>query len=535
MRSQRTRDGKTPRQRPARLGGIALLTVAIGVALLMVAARSADAAPTTLTGGRRVVSRDSLTASRDRTIIRFAADPALEVVGDPTCPASSSLRIVAGSYDSGDLVLPCTGWIRSGDGYRYAADVDGIGGLRKLSVGERKLGATLVGPLHLPIPTTAPFVEVRLVLGASETCGRLQPLAPNGTSTFRAFGPSTPCSAMPPRPNFLVVYLDDTRADGVDLMPVLQTRLAAAGHTFANAFTPDALCCPSRASVLTGQYALHHGTRALAGPIGGAHSFRELGTDQRTIAVWLQRAGYRTGLFGKYLNGYHPSTEAGLGPNGGLYVPPGWDRWWAMVSPEFFGGVRGRTYTVSEEDGTLTVYDDHISDAQYSTDLGAAKMREFVSAAVAEERPFFAFWTPLASHTDGFAPPASAARHHGVFDDLPLWRPPSWDEADVSDKPRYVVNFPIDQVAITDVDREFGYEALLAVDEQLGAFLDLVDSLGVGTDTLVVFTSDNGVTWGEHGLFFQSKVAPTRSASGCRSWSTIPASAPPAPGASRPC
>jgi len=260
--------------------------------------------------------------------------------------------------------------------------------------------------------------------------------------------------------------------------------------------------------VLTGQYALHHGTRALFGPHGGAHRFRELGTDQHTIAVWLQRAGYRTGLFGKYLNGYHASTEGGLGPNGGLYVPPGWDRWWAMTSPELFGGVHGQTYRVSEEDGALQVYDDHASDAEYSTDLGAAKLREFVSAAVADGSPFFAYWAPLASHSDGFAPPAPAARHFGTFDGLPLWRPPSWDEADVSDKTRYVENFQSDVYGLTDLAREQGYEALLAVDEQLGAFLALVAALGVADDTAIVFTSDNGVTWGEHGLVLQSKGCP---------------------------
>jgi arylsulfatase A-like enzyme len=166
------------------------------------------------------------------------------------------------------------------------------------------------------------------------------------------------------------------------------------------------------------------------------------------------------------------------------------------------------TYRVSQDDGSFLVYDDHTTDAQYSTDLGATKMREFVSAAVTDGRPFFAYWAPLASHTDGFLPPAPAARHLGTFDDLPLWRPPNWDETEVSDKPRYVAAFPIDVYGITDLVRERGYEALLSIDEQLGTFLDLVESLGAAEDTVVVLTSDNGVTWGEHGLFFQSKGCP---------------------------
>jgi arylsulfatase A-like enzyme len=467
------------------------------------------AAPTTLVGGRRLVSRDSPVATRDRTTIRFTADPALQTVGTPTCPSSSSLRIVAGTYDSGEVALPCTGWVPSGrGGYRYVAGSDGAGGVRKLSVGAATLSATLAGPIHLPVPSNAPFVEVRLVLGGVETCGRLVALAPNGTTTFRAVGPSTACTAMPPRPNFLVVNLDDTRADGVDLMPVLQARVADEGHTFANAFTPNALCCPSRASVLTGRYALHHGTRTLAPPMGGAQRFRALGADQETIAVWLQRAGYHTGLFGKYLNAYDAATEGGLGPGGGLYVPPGWDRWWAMVSPEKYGGVHGLTYTVTEEDGTLTVLDDHSSDAQYSTDLSAQEMRDFVNAAVAAGRPFLAYWSPIASHSEGVGPPAPAARHRDLMLGLPLWRPPSWGEADLSDKPRSMTPPSLDPIGLTDLMRQRGYEALLAVDEQLGAFLDLVDGLGVGDDTVVILTSDNGVGWGEHNLFFQAKTCP---------------------------
>jgi len=494
-------------RRAARRGDIALRLVAVAVALVAVTS-SAWATPATLVGGRRFISRDSASASHDRTSIRFGADPALTSLEDPTCPGSSSLRIVAGAYDTGEVALACSGWRRSGSGYRYTGSATSAGGVRRLLVRDGTLSATLSGPAHPPVPANAPFVEVRLRFGTREVCGRLTALAFADTKTFRAVGPSTACSAMPPRPNFLVVYLDDTRVDGVDLMPVLEARVANEGHTFTNAFTPNALCCPSRASVLTGLYALHHGTRALTAPMGGAVRFRELGADQRTIAVWLQRAGYRTGLFGKYLNAYSAITEGGIGPNGGIYVPPGWDRWWAMLTGEAYGGVHGFTYRVTEEDGTLTVHDDHTSDAQYSTDLSAEKLRAFVGAAVAEGRPFFAYWAPVASHTDGFAPPAPAARHFGLFADLPLWRPPNWGEEDVSDKPRWLANAPIDTIGYTDAIRRAAYETLLAVDEQLGLFLDYFDQLGIGDDTVVLFTSDHGVGWGEHRLFTQAKSCP---------------------------
>jgi len=465
-----------------------------------------SAAALPLTGGRRVVSRSGSSPSRNRTIIRFSRDPNLVALGDPACPAQSSLRIVAGDYDSGELVLPCTGWQRTTSGQRFDA-TDGAGGLRKLTVGAGTLNATLSGALHAAIPASAPFVEIYLRLGTSEHCGRLVALATSGATTFRAVGPSTACNAIAQRPSFLVVNLDDTRADGIDHMPTLQERLVGEGQTFRNAFTPNALCCPSRASLLTGLSSLHHGTVRLGGPHGGAQSFRELGSDEETIAVWLQRAGYRTGLFGKYLNGY-AASEAGLGPNGGLYVPPGWDRWWAMLSPEFFGGVHGFSYSVSTEDGTLLRFEDHTTDLEYSTDLSAQHARQLVIDATAAGRPFFVYWTPVASHTDGFAPPAPAARHFDLFADLSPWRPPSWNEADLSDKPRWLQGDAPDVSAVTDELRRRAYESLLAVDEQLGAFLDLFASLGIDDDTVVIFTSDNGVGWGEHRLFNQQKMCP---------------------------
>ncbi len=318
-----------------------------------------------------------------------------------------------------------------------------------------------------------------------------------------------PAGADPiPPPNVLLIVLDDVRIDG---MPVLQARLAGEGVRFDNAFVTDPVCSPSRASLLTGSHAFHHGTRQVGGPIGGADTFRVSGADQQTLAVWLQDAGYRTGLFGKYLNAYGEATEGSAGPGGGFYVPPGWDRWWALVSTEHYGGIHGESYEIVEEDGARTIYADHATDAEYLTDLSAQVARAFMSEAEAAGEPFFVYWSPYASHveTPGLLP-APADRHFGAFAGLPLWRPPSWDEADISDKPRWLGSLPDASVAgaFTDAMRERAYETLLAVDEQIEAFLDHLDALGIGDDTVVFVTSDHGVGWGEHRLFDQLKDCP---------------------------
>ncbi len=310
------------------------------------------------------------------------------------------------------------------------------------------------------------------------------------------------------RPNILVVNLDDTRADGINHMPNL-ARLAAQGITFTNSFVTNPLCAPSRASLFSGLHSHHNGVEALGGVIGGAHRFRELGGDQQTIAVWMNEAGYRAGMFGKYINGYgYGGVESVIGPGGTYYVPPGWTRWRGMPSPEHYGGERGSTYTLLDEHGVPTTYDDHLTDAQYSTDVLAAEVREFVAESVGEGRPFFAVWAPYASHAElpSFLP-EPAARHYDIFHNLPSWRPPNYGEADVSDKPRGIQALPnnFNTQIFNSLLRVAAYESLLAVDEQLQRIIDDLVELGVDDNTVIIFTSDNGTTWGEHRLYSQAK------------------------------
>ncbi|MDX2169838.1 MAG: sulfatase-like hydrolase/transferase [Deltaproteobacteria bacterium] len=378
------------------------------------------------------------------------------------------------------------------------------------------VGAALSGCPALPSPTataTASATRSATPTGTASLTPSESPSPPPSPSPSASATPSataSPTAQATVRPNFIIIELDDTRADGIDQMPVTLEKLAAQGVQFHSSFVPFPLCAPSRASLFTGLYALHHQVRAVAGAIGGAHVFREAGADQQTMAVWLRDAGYATGLFGKYINAYS-QTEATQGPNGTFYVPPGWTRWRAFVSPERYGGVSGMDYALVDEHGALQTYTDHASDAQYSTDLLADQLRDFIADSVQDGKPFLAVYAPYASHIDtpGVLP-IPAARHAGHFDDLPDWRPPNWNEADVSDKPRWVqATEPSDIVLkLTDLARLRAYETLLAVDEQLATTLAQLDALGIANETVVLLTSDNGVTWSEHRLFGQGKECP---------------------------
>lgn len=400
-----------------------------------------------------------------------AAVPALTCPGDCDRDARVSIEeLVAAIRVAQGSDAACT-----------AADGDGDGMVR-IDELLRAVRASLMG--CPPPPTATPPATAAPTLTGSPS--------PNAT----------------PRPNIILIELDDIRADGIDRMPVVQSRLVGQGVSFRNSFVPLSLCCPSRASILSGRYALRHGAHHIDGEFGGAPAFRKGGADRETIAVWLRNAGYATGLFGKYLNTY--SAEHDDGPEGGFYIPPGWSRWRVFVE-EHYGGADGPTYELVDEAGRRTLYDNHTTDQDYSTDVLAQALREFVADAVAAGQPFFAVWTPVASHTD--TPrllPIPAARHRGAFADLPAAIPPSFAEPDRSDKPSWVQALTPSRLSTsaTHQARRRAYEALLSVDEQLGLMLEQLEGLGVERDTIILLTSDNGVTWGEHALMWQSKECP---------------------------
>ena len=443
----------------------------------------------------------------DHAIVAFRGSPALTRPADPRCPATTSLRLFSAERDDGEIVLPCERWRALRSGFRYSDRSGSAGGVRAAFLGGGRLFVWFGGPHYRSIRGRVPFLEMRLSVDSERYCGRFE--SPRNKKGF-GFTRTRACEELRPRPNFIVINLDYARFDGVDRMPTVQSVLAREGVTFTQSFTPAPVCAPSRASLLTGLHSVNHRTMTVVGVIGGARRFRESGADEETIAVWLRESGYRTGLFGKYLNIYSDPTEGDKGPSGSFYIPAGWDRWWAMVTPEHYGGIHGQPYEIIEEDGTRTLYDDRTTDAQYSTDLSAHELRSFISEAVSDERPFFVYWAPYAPHVE--VPdyqPVPADRHRGLFADLPPWRPPNWNETDVSDKPRWVQALPPatpDRVASTDLLHVRAYETLLSVDEQIKATLDHLAALGVDRDTAIILTSDNGSNRGEHRWFLGRKA-----------------------------
>jgi arylsulfatase A-like enzyme len=301
------------------------------------------------------------------------------------------------------------------------------------------------------------------------------------TSLGGVRGPSTASAEASSRPNIVLILTDDQRWDSLWAMPAVQGNLVDRGVTFTNGFVVNSLCCPSRASILTGEYSHSTGVyRNGPPPHGGFSAFH----DSSTLATWLQGAGYRTALVGKYLNGYKRFTD-------GSYVPPGWDRWVAL---NFDGGGIYYNYELSI-DGRLRSFGDQPAD--YSTDVLADYAVSFIRHTTSG--PFFLYLAPSAPH----GPAIPAPRDAGTFSGLAPWRPPNYNETDVSDKPAWVQARPsltAGRKGHIDAFRQRQYESLQAVDDAVAAIVRELRRSGRLRDTMIVFTSDNGLLWGEHRL-----------------------------------
>jgi arylsulfatase A-like enzyme len=289
------------------------------------------------------------------------------------------------------------------------------------------------------------------------------------------------------RPNIVFVLTDDLSTDLVKYMPQVQA-LQARGLTFEDYFVSDSLCCPSRASALTGNFPHDTGVFSNVGPDGGFHLFYDRGEEQSTFNVALQLAGYRTALMGKYLNGY--MEGAAQSPVPASYVPPGWDQWdvagWGY--PEY-------GYQLNEN-GTTHYYGHRRQD--YLTDVLARHGVDFIKASAAAGRPFFLELATFAPHR----PYTPAPRDANLFPGLKAPRPASFDVLPTS-PPRWLAGHPpLTARRLRRINRVFRLrvQAVQAVDDMLGKIEAALAARHLLRDTYIVFSSDNGLHTGEYRL-----------------------------------
>ncbi|MEX0833053.1 MAG: sulfatase [Actinomycetota bacterium] len=296
---------------------------------------------------------------------------------------------------------------------------------------------------------------------------------------------STPVAqAADPKPSVLFIITDDQRAETLPAMETVTNEIVEKGINFKKGFVSNPLCCPSRATALTGEYSHTNGVYRNGPPFGGWDAFEPHETS--TLATWLDPT-HETGLFGKYFNSFRTA-----GANG--HVPDGWDRFVAFPAPHYYD------YQL-DMDGV--VHNFGSAPADYSTNVIANEAVDFIEGTT---EPVFVWFAPFAPHNP--ATPAPGDRH--AFDDLPDWRPRNYNEADVSDKPGWVRSIPLmtraDQRA-QDKYRERQFESLQSADRAIADILGALQDTGRLSNTLIVYTTDQGVAWGEHRWGHRKKVA----------------------------
>ena len=306
------------------------------------------------------------------------------------------------------------------------------------------------------------------------------------------------------KPNIVLVMDDDQSAEMQRFLAKTNAALGGKGVTFDNSFVSYSLCCPSRATMLTGQYAHNNGVRGNQLPSGGYGKLAP--TLGNSLPVWLQQAGYYTAHIGKFLNGYgttSPDTE----------VPPGWSEWYGSLDDP--DGFTGGTYTAYgytlNENGSVVHYGSTpnvVDPATYQTDVYSQKAADFIRRRASSRKPFYLSVAPRDPHSEAAScdckpdnDPRAAPRYEGAFAGLTAPRDPSFNEADVSDKPSDIRDLTLinaAQSAAVDARYRARAEALLGVDDLVQNVVSTLQAQGELKNTVLIFTSDNGFFHGEH-------------------------------------
>ena len=284
----------------------------------------------------------------------------------------------------------------------------------------------------------------------------------------------------------MVVLLDDADVEITESMPRVRSLLIEKGVRFTSNIANTPLCGPARAIILSGQYAHNHKVYYNNGEEGGYGPWAKGGYDENNLATRLQALGYRTGLFGKYLNDF-PLGRAET------FVPAGWDDFRGVLSDR---EAHNNRFTLNEN-GTLKIYEARAGG--YQTDILSQRLDAFVRDRGKDDaRPYFALLAVSAPHI----PPEPAERHLAAYRGEQAPRKPSFDEADLSDKPKALRDqaTPITKAQAEEIDATYRSmkQSLLSVEDAVASLIKTLAETGELSHTFVFLTSDNGWMRGEH-------------------------------------
>jgi len=305
-----------------------------------------------------------------------------------------------------------------------------------------------------------------------------------GLRAFEAGG-----QAAASEPNVVLIVADDMRADQMVALPSVRKLIAGRGVTFKNAYVTYPICCPSRASLLTGLYLHNHGVRGNKSPTGGWRQFHDTLEDS-ALPTRLQADGYTTTFAGKYMNGYGKSAPFDLPPR-----PQGWDNWNAATGwqPNRYTNFLLAEGAAGSADLTLRQYAG--GQRNYLTDVLAQRFANQLTQGPSSD-PVAGFFWPLAPH----APWVPAKRHIGRWNGRKLPKIPNAEGKGFATKPAWLQEI----IAVKgqgrrgiEKGRRRAMEQLLAVDAGVRRLVRKLEVSGRLDDTYLIFTSDNGYFRGE--------------------------------------
>ena len=302
----------------------------------------------------------------------------------------------------------------------------------------------------------------------------------------------------PKTPNVVLILMDDETTSDMSVMRNVQSMIADQGVSFSRAYASFPLCCPSRATLLSGQYMHNHGVRGNLPPNGGWQSF--VAHESNALPVWLHDAGFYNVHIGKYLNGYGaPDSGAAPDADGALPVPPGWDQWYGKVSEDaLYYDYQLIEKTRPGAIPAITFYGDQPDD--YQTDVLSNLATNFVNHLdTGTQTPFFLNLWFNSPHFPFDPAPRDRFRLAGT----PLAKLPGFNEKDISDKPKWFQRefrkrLGKRQIRQINGDRRRKSEQLLSADEDIGRLIGALRDQGVLDNTYIIFTSDQGFFRGEH-------------------------------------
>jgi N-acetylglucosamine-6-sulfatase len=320
--------------------------------------------------------------------------------------------------------------------------------------------------------------RIRTVLLIVAVCAMLSPVVLTGADDAQPVGLGALTRT---KPDVVLILTDDQRTDTLLSMPAVRQLLVDRGTRFTNAHVPNSLCCPSRSTLLTGLYSHDTGVWSNGGPEGGWPAFVRYGNEKRTIALALQRAGYRTDLVGKYLNAYGHFAPAN-------YHTIGWSKFEAFRVPYHSGAYYGYRLGNSPQYHGLGT-------SNYSTDVLARRAVNFIWSTP-RDKSLFLYFAPYAPHL----PATPAPRYIGALNGKVSTSRPVSADAPLTGKPAWVQGKPpVPQKTIENLRLRQG-ESLMAVDDAVTAIVAALQHSGRMRDTMIIYMSDNGYLDGEHRL-----------------------------------